>query len=166
MKWHRPTRVESEFESHRGHTWTFERTALPRGWEPERRVRNWDMAAMEFRAFPAHAGAVGAARRWVQELLRCWALPVPTTEDAALLTSELATNAVIHARSPFDVTVHHDRRVLRVTVADDVHHLPALREQPTAEGGRGLRLVQALASDWGCEPVPGDGKVVWFEVPS
>ena len=124
------------------------------------------MVTMASQAFPAHVGAIGTARRWVQELLQRWALPVPTTEDAVLLTSELATNAVIHAQSPFDVTVRRQDGVLRVAVADDLHRLPILRENPTGVGGRGLRLVQALASDWGCEPVPGDGKVVWFEVPS
>src|SRR4051794_1400210 len=115
------------------------------------------MGVMAEQAFPAHAEAVATARRWVKELLERWALPVPTTEDAALLTSELATNAVIHAHSPFDVSVRQERAVVRVSVADDVHRLPVLRENPTGIGGRGLRLVQALASDWGWEPVPGDG---------
>src|SRR4051794_7922729 len=100
------------------------------------------MVTIASQAFPPHPAAVGTARRWVQELLQGWALPVPTTEDVILLISELATNAVIHAGSPFDVTVRHDGDVVRVTVADDVHQLPGLRNQPTAEGGRGLQLVQ------------------------
>ena len=122
--------------------------------------------AMASQTFAPKPVAVADVRRWVRELLDRWALPVPTTEDAVLLCSELATNAVMHAGTPFDVTITVDGGVLRVAVSDDVHQLPAIPEHPTGEGGRGLRIVQALSLDWGAEPVPGDGKVVWFEVAS
>lgn len=96
-----------------------------------------------------------------------WRTPSLIVEDAVLLTSELATNAVRHARSAFDVALTEQDGCLRVSVGDDHPDLPTLREKPSvAVDGHGLRLVQSLSNDWGAEPVPGVGKVVWFEVAS
>jgi anti-sigma regulatory factor (Ser/Thr protein kinase) len=82
-----------------------------------------------------------------------------------LLTSELVTNAVIHAGSePHLVLVLHPDRV-RVEVHDTDPKLPARRTPDEARpGGRGLLLLDQVASDWGVDPLD-DGKVVWFEVP-
>lgn len=87
-----------------------------------------------------------------------------TRHSVALLTSELVTNAVLHAGTEFDVTVVRDDRHVRVGVKDGDRRLP----QPAttshdASTGRGLRLVDAMASAWGVEDRP-DGKFVWFEV--
>ena len=117
------------------------------------------------RAFPAKPEGVRHARRWVTELLEGWALSCAVRDDGALLTSELATNAVVHARTSFEVTVIERPGVVRVTVSDDDPALPSPREAGrTDNGGRGLRLVQEVSSAWGAESVPGDGKVVWFEL--
>lgn len=119
------------------------------------------------RAFAASPGALAAARSWVREVLGGWVVAASTVDDAVLLTSELATNAVQHARSGFGVTMTHQAGAIRVAVSDDSHRLPSLLDQvPCAEGGRGLMIVQAVSSEWGAESVPGDGKVVWFVVPS
>lgn len=82
---------------------------------------------------------------------------------AELLVSELATNALVHARSGFEVRVRHGPR-LRVEVRDESTAGPVLRiHHPGATGGRGLRLVHALASACGWER-RSHGKVVWFEL--
>jgi len=85
-------------------------------------------------------------------------------ETAELLTSELVTNAVLHARS--DLTVHvcqHDD-VVRVAVDDGSDASPRPRDPDAGSlGGRGLPLVETLAARWGWEPLPA-GKRVWFEV--
>jgi GAF domain-containing protein/anti-sigma regulatory factor (Ser/Thr protein kinase) len=104
-----------------------------------------------------------AARHWVTAHLRD--VPVEVSECAALLTSELVTNAVLHAATPFTVTVHLMADRIRVDVADGSTVAPSLKDYATdAATGRGLTLFNTLASDWGVQPVMG-GKIVWFEIP-
>lgn len=85
-------------------------------------------------------------------------------ESVELLVSELVTNSVIHASSAprLELVVLPDR--VRVEVHDDDPRLPAHRT-PDADrpGGRGLHLLDAVATSWGAELV-GAGKVVWFEL--
>jgi signal transduction histidine kinase len=100
--------------------------------------------------------------------------PAADPEAVALLTSELVSNAVRHARTPFTVTVEAAPDVVRVAVADDDQTRPRPAwPDPTAEHGRGLRLVGRLAHAWGVEEhgsstrpgaSPGQpvGKTVWF----
>ena len=80
------------------------------------------------------------------------------------MTTELATNAVEHARTPFTLTAELVVHRLRVDVRDactapPVHDLVA---SPVALGGRGLAMVAALADRWGHRQF-ADGKSVWFE---
>jgi anti-sigma regulatory factor (Ser/Thr protein kinase) len=84
---------------------------------------------------------------------------------AVLLVSELVTNAVRHAGSTLTVAVAIGRAAVRVEVRDRSPRLPALRESTGGddEWGRGLVLVDALASRWGAERLPS-GKRVWFEL--
>jgi hypothetical protein len=89
----------------------------------------------------------------------------PEVCDAALLlTSELATNAVLHARTEFDVTVARLADVVRIAVTDGNTRLPQPCMAPAdATTGRGLALVDAMASAWGADR-HGRGKTVWVEV--
>lgn len=86
-----------------------------------------------------------------------------------LLVSELVTNAVVHAgpaTGDRDIVLTVDRAngVVHVEVSDRDPTLPVRGEPASGDpAGRGLRLVDALASDWGVIPCDG-GKVVWFEV--
>lgn len=86
-------------------------------------------------------------------------------EDAAtLLTSELVTNAVLHARSAAELVVRVDGRRLWVGVADGMVTAPVRKNYgPQAGTGRGILLVEHVASAWGTE-ASDDGKVVWFEL--
>ena len=92
-------------------------------------------------------------------------VPDEVSECAALLTSELVTNAVLHAATPFTVTLHLMADRIRVDVADGNPVVPAIKDYAAdAATGRGLTLFNTLASDWGVQPVIG-GKIVWFELP-
>jgi hypothetical protein len=122
-----------------------------------------DHATARFRAGP---DAPLAARRFVAGLLgrQPYADRAPAG-DAQLVVSELATNAVVHAGSPFSVTVRCDGSAIRISVHDWNAAPPVLRDSaPLARSGKGLRLVDAVARDWGFEPAP-DGKTVWAELP-
>jgi len=82
-------------------------------------------------------------------------------EPATLIVSELATNAVLHARSRFDVAVTTDDGRIRIEVTDFGSGAPEVGElRPTAPGGRGLRIVGALADEWGWADQDGR-KTVW-----
>jgi anti-sigma regulatory factor (Ser/Thr protein kinase) len=86
-------------------------------------------------------------------------------DDMALLTGELATNAVLHGERPIAVTVEAEGGRLRVEVEDAGSALPLeLDLGPEIEHGRGLAIVAAVADQWGTERVAGNGKVVWAEL--
>lgn len=80
--------------------------------------------------------------------------------------TELVTNAVLHAGTDVRVALRRDEDTLRVEVADGSAAAPARRRYADdAQTGRGLLLLDALATSWGVDPLPaGEGKVVWFEV--
>ncbi|HEY1650608.1 MAG TPA: SpoIIE family protein phosphatase [Acidimicrobiales bacterium] len=103
------------------------------------------------------------ARHWIAAHLRD--LPTDVASCAALLTSELVTNAVLHAATPMCVTLHILPDRIRVDVADGSPTFPSIKEYGRdAATGRGLTLFKTLASDWGVQAVEG-GKIVWFELP-
>jgi anti-sigma regulatory factor (Ser/Thr protein kinase) len=113
--------------------------------------------------FPAELASAAAARRFAASVLRSWRCDALVAE-AELLISELVVNAVLHADSA--VTVHLALRpgTLRVEVADTSPVQPEQRAvDPTAVTGRGLLIVDTVASSWGVDPT-ADGKVVWFEL--
>jgi len=114
--------------------------------------------------FPPESGSVTLARHLVTDACQRWHLPhlVPM---ASLVTSELVGNAVRHAGTEAEVTVHRADRHLYVAVRDYDEHLPKLvgTAAETDPGGRGLLLVSAMATAWGCIPLL-DGKVAWAAV--
>lgn len=114
-------------------------------------------------SLPALNVSVAAARRTVTALCGPAGL-VALHDTAALLTSEVVTNAVLHGDGTVMVRAHTGDGRLRVEVQDDGDGAPVLQDAARdSEGGRGLALVAALADDWGVEQVPG-GKFVWFEL--
>jgi histidine kinase-like protein len=121
-----------------------------------------DAATARFRAGP---DAPSAARRFVTSLLGCRPYDDRApADDAQLVVSELATNAVVQAGSPFSVSVRYDGSAIRIAVHDWNPMLPLVRGGGrTAVSGRGLHLVSMLARDWGVETSP-DGKTVWAEL--
>jgi len=111
------------------------------------------------KAFTPTASAVREAREYVAAQLP----PGPAADIATLLVSELATNAVEHAQTNFEVRVESSP-LIHVEVADYSKVLPVQRELPVdAEGGRGLLIVEAMAVTWGTKETDV-GKVVWFRL--
>ena len=112
---------------------------------------------------PIGAASPGAARRFTLSTLSAWDLDAHR-DIAELLVSELVTNAINHGRTTCLLELTATSTVLRAAVADDGDGAPQLRYAgPEAESGRGLAIVEALASRWGVEPT-SSGKVVWFEL--
>jgi anti-sigma regulatory factor (Ser/Thr protein kinase) len=111
------------------------------------------------------------ARRLVSHRLNEWGHPYtsPTNETVTLITAELTANAIRHGHVPgrdfhLRVTLAEADGVLRVEVTDTrTERFPSpTAPTPSAESGRGLLLVEALADDWGVTPRPGaPGKTVW-----
>ena len=118
------------------------------------------------RVFPGQPGQVAHARRFVQRTLA----PHGPAADAALLTSELATNVLRHTASSqggtFEVIIWRCPSTVRIAVADaGSRSIPAAGSPAAlASSGRGLALVYALACRWGQLTAP-HGRTVWFELP-
>jgi hypothetical protein len=103
------------------------------------------------------------ARRFTRETLEAWRLD-DFVDTAVLLVSELVTNAVLHARSGVEVVVDGGPGRVRVEVHDSSIVLPSRRHYGIQAGtGRGILLVEEMASGWGAETTES-GKVVWFEL--
>jgi len=103
------------------------------------------------------------ARRMVRDALTDRHLS-HLAEDTIIVVSELAANAVRHARSGLAVTLANTPVGVRISVTDSSGQLPALRRAaPNAGAGRGLQLVDGLANRWGVTLGPA-GKTVWAEL--
>jgi len=82
--------------------------------------------------------------------------------DAALVVSELATNAVVHARTPFEVTLSRYDGTVEIAVTDGLWTAPPFVQTHLFElGGRGLTLVEGYSRSWGVRPTSDGGKSVW-----
>ncbi|MFI7316945.1 SpoIIE family protein phosphatase [Streptomyces venezuelae] len=116
-----------------------------------------------FQNFPPETRSVPLARRFVRSALRG---AVPEVADTAeLLASELVTNAVLHARTEVEVRVWSHEGQVRVRVADGRPDRPLVPREarPYAGAGRGLSVVEELASSHGAHVAEGR-KTVWFEL--
>ena len=110
------------------------------------------------------AASARSARRCMSRALDDAHVERDVIDTVVLLTSEVVTNAVLHARSPIEVTVEIGSHLVRVHVSD---HLPGLRDEAdrSRHGGRGFVLLAGMASHWGIsQSAYAPGKSVWFEV--
>jgi anti-sigma regulatory factor (Ser/Thr protein kinase) len=118
-------------------------------------------SAVVYGRFDPTPESVAEARRLVRDVLP--QLPSSVARCVELVVSELATNAVRHARTRYELAVHLVPTV-RVEVADGSPALPVRRTpQVTDEGGRGLLIVERCTRRWGVIERPS-GKVVWADV--
>jgi anti-sigma regulatory factor (Ser/Thr protein kinase) len=107
------------------------------------------------------------ARSFVRDTLARWG-QTSVVDDALLVTSELFTNAVLHGSGRIDVYITLDPETLRVAVVDDGGRTPdrwPRRGATPTLGGRGLRIVDAIASTWGNNFDPAGRTRVWAEMP-
>jgi anti-sigma regulatory factor (Ser/Thr protein kinase) len=121
-----------------------------------------DRSMGQSRRFDADPASVSQARSFVREALT--GLDRDLVDDGILLVSEVAANVVEHARTSYEVNITVDADRVRVDVCDRSAIVPATSTVAVdAERGRGLVLVQSLATSWGVEE-RDDGKCVWFEL--
>jgi serine phosphatase RsbU (regulator of sigma subunit)/anti-sigma regulatory factor (Ser/Thr protein kinase) len=111
-------------------------------------------------AFPTN---VSHARRWItRQMGVCGAREA--IDVVVLLTSEIVTNAIVHAGTPLTLRVDTEGERVRIAVSDGAPQVPAMGEFDLhSAGGRGMALLDTLADDWGVQVEP-DGKTVWFDV--
>jgi anti-sigma regulatory factor (Ser/Thr protein kinase) len=119
---------------------------------------------------PAHGSGVPQARHHLCTLLTRWAVDPGLRDDAALIISELFTNALIHTdSSQIMCRILAAPHTLYLSITDQGHGPTGPRIRPThtgperdsAESGRGLLLVSALATTWGVATDPAQGRTVW-----
>lgn len=116
--------------------------------------------------FIAEPEAVPHLRRLTRARLEAWGL-TDIEDTAELCVSELITNVIDHVGTgaPATLTVSLSAELLRIEVGDPLGaQFSELRSSaPSAETGRGLGLVGALADRWGVAPTP-TGKITWCEI--
>lgn len=116
-------------------------------------------------SLPPRLEAATQARRHVRQHLVAWELD-DLVDPVVLLTSELVTNALLHARPVITVSVRRDGAGVRVEVGDGSGVQPVHRRRSdTATTGRGVQLLDSVSDGWGCTAL-GEGKLVWFRVVS
>jgi anti-sigma regulatory factor (Ser/Thr protein kinase)/anti-anti-sigma regulatory factor len=110
---------------------------------------------------PATPAACVVARQLVDTACRTWQL-TDLVEDAELVVTELVTNAVRHAGRDISLSVVLRDHFLHLAVRDGSHAPPrrVLPDPDSGEGGRGLLLVEAVATGWGSTSTTS-GKSVW-----
>ncbi|WP_030563002.1 SpoIIE family protein phosphatase [Streptomyces aureocirculatus] len=113
--------------------------------------------------------SVATARSFVRDTLQGWGF-TDVVDDAVVLTSELVTNAVVHAGTAADVLCLRTEDAVRIEVSDHypereipLQNSPATMGSPDREGGRGLQLCAALATRWGVD-YTSTNKQVWFQI--
>ena len=111
---------------------------------------------------PPEATSAGRARALLRRVLAGHDRE-DALDPAQLAMSEIVTNALVHAGTSMRLRILLAPQGLRVELADGSHRMPARRDfGPAAATGRGLLLVEELATRWGAYPVD-EGKIVWFE---
>lgn len=115
------------------------------------------------RSFPRELDSVRAARHFAAGLLGAGS-GGKLAENTEIVVTELAANAVLHARSGFTLTISRSAAVVRIAVQDGLPLVSRNDDRPfDIKAGHGLSVVAQLASAWSVERLP-DGKVVWVEL--
>ena len=112
------------------------------------------------RTFAFSREAPAAARHFTVATLAAWGA-ADFTDDAALVVTELAANAIVHAHSAFTVILSALDDLLRISVRDAT---PLGGDTLRAAPLHGLGAVDAMASRWGVEPLGAAGKTVWVDL--
>ncbi|WP_030342808.1 SpoIIE family protein phosphatase [Streptomyces sp. NRRL S-1022] len=133
------------------------------------RSRSSVITARAAASFEPVGRSVATARSFVRDTLQGWGF-ADIVDDAVVLTSELVTNAVVHAGTHAEVLCLRTEDGVRVEVSDryperevPLQSSVATMGSPDREGGRGLQLCAALATRWGVDYTPTH-KNVWFQL--
>ena len=134
----------------------------------ERALVHPDAAVSTHTDIAGTPSAAPHARAFVREQLQS-VIADELLDDVLLMTTEMVTNVVLHARTDVHLGVTHDGVNVLITVQDHNNAGPAERAHNAslnlAESGRGMQIIDALADDFGWRRLPtGNGKVTWFAV--
>lgn len=115
------------------------------------------------RTFPPEPASVGGVRAFVRSSLRAAGADEQHVADVVLVSSELATNVVDHAHTPYVVSLDVADDRARVEIRDGSSVVPALKDLADAsqDRGRGLHILESIALEWGVTSLE-NGKAVWF----
>ena len=114
------------------------------------------------RRFPRTPESVSAARRFARDA--AGELPCAALDAVELMVSELASNCIEHANTPFELAIEVSEDEVRVSARDSGRGRPVPRSPKLSEPrGRGLRIVEALADDWGIVASVSQS-TVWFSL--
>ena len=116
--------------------------------------------------FPRRSDQIPRARALVRATLRSWGVHA-RLDDLLLVASELFTNAVLHGAGRVELSVELLPSAVRVEVLDGGHpqaRMPLAPVAPAQFSGRGLAIVDKVASKWGSATAPGGGTRVWAEI--
>ena len=116
---------------------------------------------------PPASGALAELRRWA----RSWMQQHPThgvdPDNVVLSMIELVTNSIKHGTGPVNVELTGDTDNLLLIVSDCSEKMPRRQDLAgVAETGRGILILESLATRWGVQPEPRGGKAVWCEFAS
>ncbi|MER6605774.1 ATP-binding protein [Streptomyces sp. NPDC000927] len=113
--------------------------------------------------YPPTKASATQARHDASLVLLTWHLE-PLIESAELIVTELVANAIQHGEGPIEFSITRIEDGVKLAVADRSPNSPDPRPaDPLDEGGRGILLVEALATSWGCQE-KRNGKQVWAEL--
>jgi hypothetical protein len=113
-------------------------------------------------SYPAEHASPGRARRLAARTLREWGYEGTVVDDVVLVLSELANNAVLHARSAFSIELRLLGSMLRVAVRDSLP--PGGEMMLVVRPTHGLAFIDAVCIRRGLDG-DGEGKTVWAELP-
>lgn len=134
----------------------------PEGIEKLRVSAALPQVVRRFDPLPQH---VRAARELVVRLMTEHHWPEESIERAKTVVSELASNAVLHAQTPFQVRCWIEGDAVIEVTDWQPDSVPLVDDPDQREhGGRGLRLVSAFVSEWGVETA-NEFKVIWCRIP-
>jgi hypothetical protein len=104
----------------------------------------------------------GLARHMVMEVLRSWGSDEDLVDDASIVVTELASNAVLHVGKPYSVELSAETSGFRISVKDSSQAVPNAYGRTSKKSGRGMTIVAALSTCWGVN-VSADSKTIWAE---
>jgi len=133
--------------------------------EADRQARRKDHGRRVSRHLQPVPEAAAEARVLTTDACTRWGVSSSVAERLLVIVTELVGNAVRHAGTPIEFTLRCSNHYVHVHVRDLSNRPGAIRGPtfPDAESGRGLMLVDAFTSAWGCRPTP-DGKVMWATI--
>lgn len=116
--------------------------------------------------FASDVSSVGAVRAYVRGFCEGSDLTSAEVALVVMVASELAANAVRHGRTSFEVSLDRGAVDVRVGVRDDCPTEPVVPQRTSSfdPSGRGMQIVDRVASAWGVAPEVGVGKTVWATI--